>query len=602
MKKNMIATVLLILLSIFFGVSSHAAIRQCDFSNPKNHTVDGWDLSQFIANYGGGGSDADVNRDGVVDSKDVAHFALFFGKSRLPNILLIIADDVGLDMTTDMYDGLIADLLDQYGPGPGGLDHPSYSNINHGVENGRPASTPKLNTLAQQGMRFSNAWAQPFCSPTRASIITGMFATKTNVAAFDLPMTTNHTTFVQRLKDEANYSTAIFGKWHLAGGTSTGYNEAMPQMMGFEIFKGNLDAAPTPGYWDHYYQVQDGDTVDPAAKPPNGATPYRFLPGIEETTYAPVVRAADTIEWINQKQTQDPDKPWFAWLAFNLAHITMPVPAEGKKYYHVPNADTMDDQTKDEILAERGGCGGVPGTYYSGAEVGGCTAAQLMRAMTNAMDTVIGKVLEAVDSIPSDTYVIFIGDNGTWSNNMDNMYITYTGRGKITAYESGALVPLVIKGPGIAGNSEGSEFVHAVDLFPTILEFAGLEVNPEGLVYTDYNGNPTNLDGVPLTSILFGTGSTVRDPIEDLLLTEVDWTSFGTRTRRVGARNLTYKVMCEKINTASTTCKFYNLVDDPLEEYELTKPSCTGWPIGSQEWHYCYLLDAINTNSVLSIP
>ena len=96
------------------------------------------------------------------------------GTPRRPNILLIIMDDVGMDVTTDMYPGLIDDLTKKYGPA--GLNHPSYRKIN-----GKPASTPNLDRLAEQGMVFANTWAQPFCSPTRASILTGLFAVKANV-------------------------------------------------------------------------------------------------------------------------------------------------------------------------------------------------------------------------------------------------------------------------------------------------------------------------------------------------------------------------------------------------------------------------------------
>ncbi len=273
-------------------------------------------------------------------------------------------------------------------------------------------------------MRFSNAWAQPFCSPTRATIITGMFIAKHNVKTFDEAMTTNHTTFVQRLHDEAGYSTAIFGKWHLAGGSDSTYTGAKPKQTGFDLFKGNFDAAPTPGYWDHYYHVQDNATDSSRLSHRPNADQRNFLPDIAPTTYAPVVRAADTVEYITAQQELNPDKPWFVWLAFNLSHVTMRIPPPIKDYYHVPNADTMNQTTlADEINS----CGGVSGNYYSGNGdgVNECNAAQLNRAMTNAMDTMIGKVLEEVDSIPSDTYVIFIGDNGTWSNNMDNMYGTY---------------------------------------------------------------------------------------------------------------------------------------------------------------------------------
>src|SRR5215471_5951300 len=76
-----------------------------------------------------------------------------------PNILLVIMDDVGFDVTTDMYPGLIDGLEKQYGPT--GLQNPKASAIK-----GRPASTPNLDQLARKGMVFSNAWAEPFCSPT----------------------------------------------------------------------------------------------------------------------------------------------------------------------------------------------------------------------------------------------------------------------------------------------------------------------------------------------------------------------------------------------------------------------------------------------------
>ena len=71
--------------------------------------------------------------------------------------------------------------------------------------------------------------------------------------------------------------------------------------------------------------------------------PPRSLPGIAETTYEPVVRAADTIEWITAQEAQNPDKPWFVWLAFNQSHVAVGAPGVQVPLYHVPNADTLDD-------------------------------------------------------------------------------------------------------------------------------------------------------------------------------------------------------------------------------------------------------------------
>jgi arylsulfatase A-like enzyme len=579
MKKGLLVlSTFLALMMTIFGTSSYAAIGDCDFSVPRDGDIDGIDLSQFIAYYAEGSPLADVNPDGLVNPDDVAHFAGFYGGSysisaRRPNILLIIADDVGLDLTTDLYPGLIDSLESIYGVGSG--------------VRGRPASTPVLDRLAQNGKVFANAWAQPFCSPTRATIITGMFVEKTNVAAFDSPMSTTHTTFVQRLRDEADYSTAAFGKWHLAGPKGN-YTGAMPKQVGFDIFKGHLDSAISPTYWSYDYIVQDEATTDPHTYRTESA-PTRSLPGIGATTFAPVVRAADTIEWIKAREAENPAKPWFVWLAFNEAHVLVP---PDSPYYHVPNADTLDEAS----LAEVTGCGGTPGTSNNGS----CTAKQLMRAMTNAMDTVIGKVLNEVDSLGSDTYVIFIGDNGSWSNNIDNMYITITGRGKTTPYESGARVPLVIRGPGITAGSRSDEYVHAADLFATCLQLAGLEAAPEGLVYRDYAGNPATLDAVSLTPILFGSTSFLRDPVGGYLLTEVGWMG-----NKVGARNATYKVICQN-NTSNANCTFYNLINDPLEEHPLTKPtSCENYtngvwtPEADPEWHYCRLIEVMNLHSIL---
>jgi len=112
--------------------------------------------------------------------------------TRRPNILLIIGDDIGLDVTTDMYPGLIDGLLKQYGPS--GHNHPDYQ-----VIKGRPASTPTLDAFAKAGMRFTQAWVQPFCANPRSSIISGLYPAKTGVVDYRYYLSQNHHTFVQDL-------------------------------------------------------------------------------------------------------------------------------------------------------------------------------------------------------------------------------------------------------------------------------------------------------------------------------------------------------------------------------------------------------------------
>ena len=433
-----------------------------------------------------------------------------------PNILFIISDDIGTDVTSNMFPGMIDELVEQYGPS--GLDHPQYKEIE-----GRPASTPTLDALAQDGLAFTQAWVQPFCATTRASILTGLFAARTHVMDYNRHLTHSHHSFVKDLKEKGGYSTAVFGKWHMAGlGTYPGMR---PKEAGFDLFLGNLHGGLAT-YWEYDYHVQDETT--PPDQWRTEPAPTRSLPGIAPTTYGPVVKGADTIAWIKKQEDENPEKPWFVWLAFNTAHITgnqQPNPMA------VPNADTLNDVARKEMEA----CGGT----FGSANVGNCTDKALMRAMTNSMDTVIARVLEVVDSVDPNTYVIYIGDNGTWMFGerrefIDNMYITKVDRSKGTTYESGVRVPLVVRGPGIEAGKRSDEPVNGVDLFATILELAGLDVPKT--VPNSTGDAMLPLDAVSLKPILFGDATSLRDPVHDYLMAETQ-NPVRQNMRQVGARN-----------------------------------------------------------------
>jgi arylsulfatase A-like enzyme len=473
-----------------------------------------------------------------------------------PNILLMIADDVGMDVVTDLYPGLVDAVHDIYTA----RGHASAVNIP-----GRPASTPRLRQgIAEPGMVFSSAWAQPVCSPTRAALLTGLFAAKTGVTAPGSPLSRNHTTFVQLLKSQANYRAAMIGKWHL-GTNSSG---TLPKRAGFDLFRGHSGGA-VESFWNYSYHVQDEATTNPdnyRTEP----TPTRSLPGIAPTRFSPVVQAADAIDTISAWENDDPDRPWLMWLAFNEAHSPM----------HVPNADTLDASSYSEVTA----CGGVPGTSTRGS----CSDKVLVRAMTNAMDTVIGHVLDAVEAADPNTYVIFIGDNGTELDSIDNLYLTVNGRGKGSVYESGSKVALAIRGPGISGFTRSGEFVHAVDLFATILDMAGVAAPSTNLSNT---GAVVASDSKSLLPILRGEAAAVRDPNEGYVFTETSY--LGTKA---SVRNARYKVVCSSASIAS--CGFYDLEGDPIEEYPLSKPaSCaayrSAWTTANASWHYCRLIEAL---------
>lgn len=265
----------------------------------------------------------------------------------------------------------------------------------------------------------------------------------------------------------------------------------------------------------------------------------------------------------------------------------------------VPNEDTLDAASVKEMKE----CGGVFGSNNPGS----CSGEALNRAMTNSLDTIFGKVLEAVDALDPNTYVIFINDNGTPMYGrpnldfIDNMYITRKGRGKGTAYQSGALVPMIIRGPRIAANTSNDGSVHVADLFSTILQLAKL-APPKQVADSDGSG-AVPLDAVSLTPILFDKAKSVRDPNTGYVLTETKNLMTGGM-RMVGARNATYKVVC---TDSADNCQFFNLIEDPLEEYPLEKPdSCAGyangkWTPRDPKWHFCRLTDVVAKESFLAV-
>ncbi len=111
------------------------------------------------------------------------------------------------------------------------------------------------------------------------------------------------------------------------------------------------------------------------------------------------------------------------------------------------------------------------------------------------------------------------------------------------------------------------------------------------------------VDGVSLAPILLGNAASVRDPNEGYVLTETRNPLAGN-TEQVGARNARYKVICSG-GEADGGCEFYDLVDDPLEEYPLPIPDGCAlyadrtWSPADASWHYCRLTDIVDRYSFL---
>ncbi len=140
-----------------------------------------------------------------------------------PNILFVVMDDVGVDQLRSF--------------GYGGLTAPR---------------TPVLDLIAHRGIRFRNVWAMPECSPSRAMFFEGRYPLRTNVFTAILSTDLANSQLspfestTPKILKAANYKSALFGKFHLAGPTNNPYGNGTPNSLGFDYFDGFLEGAPHP--------------------------------------------------------------------------------------------------------------------------------------------------------------------------------------------------------------------------------------------------------------------------------------------------------------------------------------------------------------------
>mgnify|MGYP000226970874 CR=1 FL=1 len=185
-----------------------------------------------------------------------------------PNILFIIADDLGKDAINGFSEGTI-----------------------------KP-NTPNIDAIRNSGLSFANFWVYPTCSPTRASIITGKYGYSTGVKWASDELDLSETVLQKYINDQTNnkYATAIVGKWHLSGSNGT-FN---PEIFGIDYYAGLIRGEAQSYY--NWLLTEDGA-------------------GNIETEYATTKFTDLAINWVNNQ-----DKPWFLWLAYNAPHTPFHAP------------------------------------------------------------------------------------------------------------------------------------------------------------------------------------------------------------------------------------------------------------------------------------
>ena len=431
-----------------------------------------------------------------------------------PSVLLILADDMGVE------------ALSVYGLGE------------------TAPTTAALEEIAGQGVVFRNFWSQPVCSPTRATIMTGRYGFRTGVgrpiapaadgggsgplppplakpdgAPYETPgmgrrvenpisrgLRTDEFMLPQALDvgTDGAYRTAVIGKWHMA-----------------DADNGWLDHPRHAGI-DFYSAIMHGeDSYFTWRKNLNGEV-------VRTTDYGAIDRTDTAIQWIREQG----DEPWFMWLSFILPHTPL----------HLPPRELLQSDYSD--LSPEANTRDSPIRYF--------------HAMIEAMDTSIGRVLDSMDpEVRENTYVIFIGDNGTGGGSITAPF--QSGRAKGTVYQGGVNVPLIVSGPGVVEGGVSEALINSADLYATILEMAETDVAeavPGGV----------NQDSVSFFPYLAEPDMPSR---RDWVYADVFSGSFaGVADANYTMRNDHYKLLRHQGQE-----EFYDLVADPYEHVNLLEGS-----------------------------
>ncbi|NIP18618.1 MAG: sulfatase-like hydrolase/transferase, partial [Xanthomonadales bacterium] len=350
------------------------------------------------------------------------------GAGQDPNIVIILADDMG------------------YG------DAGAY-NANSKIQ------TPNLDTLARDGLRFTNAHAPAaLCHPSRYGLLTGEYPFRTDFRPWrERPLIGDKQVTIASLLQSNGYRTAMVGKWHL-GFHENGYDQPLrggPVDRGFDSFFGIRASTDIPPY---FYIRGDRAVTPPSghieANASEGWSPIQgafwreggIAPDLKLEEVLPRF-TAEAVRVIDEHHASGSDKPLMLYLAY-------PAP-------HTP--------------------------WLPSAEFTGQSGAGMYGDFTMMVDAMIGRVLEALDraGMRENTLVIFSSDNGPvwYAPDVEKYGHDSSGglRGmKGDAWEAGHRMPFIVRWPGTVSPGTTSErLVCFTDLLATFAAIVGAELPGE---------------------------------------------------------------------------------------------------------------------------
>jgi len=311
--------------------------------------------------------------------------------ARKPNVIVFLSDDVGWG--------------------------------EYGFQGAKDIPTPHIDSIAASGVRFTQGYVSgPYCSPTRAGLMTGRYQTRFghefNSTARVSGLALTETTIADRLKS-LGYATIAVGKWHL------GMNpEFRPWQRGFDEFYGTL--ANTPFYHPtNFVDSRVSKEVQPVT---------------DNDFYTTDEYAKRAVKFIDEHKNQ----PWFLYLPFNAQHA--PLQAPQKYLDRFPN---IQDEKR-----------------------------RIFAAMMSAMDDAVGEVMTKVRTLGQEenTIVFFLADNGGPTPQTTSSNGPLRGF-KATTWEGGVRVPFAMQWKGrIKPGQTFEQPIIQLDILPTVVTAAGGKV------------------------------------------------------------------------------------------------------------------------------
>ncbi|QFH70246.1 sulfatase [Enterobacter sp. E76] len=353
------------------------------------------------------------------------------------------------------------------------------------------AVTPNMDAMAKDGTYFKNAFVTTsLCGPSRASILTGMYAhnhgmvdNNKNDKVYDLNF------FPQRLK-EAGYQTGFFGKWHFGGVEK----EAKPGFAGFDKWVGFIGSNSQ----GNYYPVNEFGGASELNVDGKVVKQKGYITD-ELTDYA--------VDWLDHR---DKSKPFMLYLGHKGVHADfLPAPRhigklKGKVFKKpdswVNNAENYQGKPR-WVKDQRNSWHGIDFPYMENLDYNEWLQSYYETLMS--VDESVGRVRQYLKehNLDKNTIIMVMGDNGF-------MFGEHGLIDKRNAYEESIRVPLIASGPGFDAGRVVDDVVANIDIAPTVLEAAGLP-------------KPKDYDGSSFLSL--GSGKAPAEPRSKTFVYEYFW-------------------------------------------------------------------------------